>query len=324
MIAVDPLRRGGGDLDAPRPQQGFAGQCPAAARQTVLDRTELFAARQIGLGWRQADRNGRDAVGGTVGQLDHEQRAAVGTEPGEHPIVIQEIARVVEDETGVMELYALDEMRRMAVDDVHAFLDGPTRETPKRPRRPGAQIGAPVDAQDDAAYSEFSTLARAGDERAEPYLDRIRRKLQAGAKTGGTSTGKSSAPSDPGFDMGWSEGPSGDWPAAVTPWNPLKHRPAPPSGAEIMVPFHKSVWVTIFHLPADATVIGLQYVARFLDADRMYRDLQTISRNGNEITLAILAAVWWLLLLRVLYSVVQIVVRLIRVIFASQEQETYG
>ena len=91
-----------------------------------------------------------------------------------------------------------------------------------------------------------------------------------------------------------------------------------------MVPFHKSVWVTIFHLPADATVIGLQYVARFLDADRMYRDLQTISRNGNEITLAILAAVWWLLLLRVLYSVVQIVVRLIRVIFASQEQETYG
>ncbi len=42
------------------------------------------------------------------------------------------------------------------------------------------------------------------------------------------------------------------------------------------------------------------------------------------ITLAILAAVWWLLILRVLYSIVQIVVRLIRVIFTSQEQETYG
>ncbi len=35
-----------------------------------------------------------------------------------------------------------------------------------------------------AAYSEFSTLARAGDERAQSYLNRIRRKLQADAKTG--------------------------------------------------------------------------------------------------------------------------------------------
>lgn len=180
-----------------------------------------------------------------------------------------------------------------------------------------------------AAYSEFSTLARAGDERAQSYLNRIRRKLQAGAKTGGTSSGgtasgESSVQSAPSGDSGWGEGLSAGWSVDVTPWNPLEHRPSPPSGVKIVVPFHKSVWVTIFHLPADATVIGLQYVARFLDADRMYRDLQTISRNGNEITLAILAAVWWLLLLRVLYSVVQIVVRLIRVIFASQEQETYG
>jgi hypothetical protein len=174
------------------------------------------------------------------------------------------------------------------------------------------------------AYSEFSTLARAGDERAQSYLNRIRRKLQAGAKTGGTASGESSAQSAPSGDSGWGEGLSAGWFVDVTPWNPLGQRPSPPSGREIEVPFHKSVWVTIFHLPADATVIGLQYVARFLDADRMYRDLQTISRNGNDITLAILAAVWWLLLLRVLYSVVQIVVRLIRVIFASQEQETYG
>ncbi len=159
-----------------------------------------------------------------------------------------------------------------------------------------------------AAYSEFSTLARAGDERAQSYLNRIRRKLQAGAKTGaktgGTSSGESSAQSAPSGDWGWDEGPTAGWSVDVTPWNPLEQRPSPPSGVEIVVPFHKSVWVTIFHLPADATVIGLQYVARFLDADRMYRDLQTISRNGNEITLAILAAVWWLLLLRVLYSVV--------------------
>jgi hypothetical protein len=174
------------------------------------------------------------------------------------------------------------------------------------------------------AYSEFSTLARGGDERAQSYLNRIRRKLQAGAKTGGTSSGGSSAQSAPSGNSGWGEGPSAGWSVDVTPWNPLGQRPSPPSGAEIVVPFHKSVWATIFHLPADATVIGLQYVARFLDADRMYRDLQTISRNGNEITLAVLAAVWWLLMLRVLYSVVQIVVRLIRVIFTSQEQETYG
>ncbi len=179
-----------------------------------------------------------------------------------------------------------------------------------------------------AAYSEFSTLARAGDERAQSYLNRIRRKLQAGAKTdaktGGTASGESSAQSAPSGDSGWDEGPTAGWFVDVTPWNPLDQRPSPPSGREIEVPFQNSVWVTIFHLPADATVIGLQYVARFLDADRMYRDLQTISRNGNKITLAILAAVWWLLLLRVFYSVVQIVVRLIRVIFASQEQETYG
>jgi hypothetical protein len=179
-----------------------------------------------------------------------------------------------------------------------------------------------------AAYSEFSTLARAGDERAQSYLNRIRRKLHAGAKTGGTSSGTSSggssAQSAPSGDAGWGEGPSAGWFAKVTPWNPLGQRPAPPSGTEIVVPFHASVWSTIFHLPADATVIGLQYVARFLDANRMYRDLQIISRNGNEITLAVLAAFWWFLMLRVLYSVVRIVMRLIRVMFASQEQENYG
>ncbi len=62
-----------------------------------------------------------------------------------------------------------------------------------------------------AAYSEFSTLARAGDERAQSYLNRIRRKLQAdaktGAKTGGIASGESSAQSAPSGDSGWGEGP---------------------------------------------------------------------------------------------------------------------
>ncbi len=191
-----------------------------------------------------------------------------------------------------------------------------------RKERP-ADFESAVAAYEGEAHREFEALADEGDQRAEPYLDRIRRKLQAVANAGGTSSGNSLVPSDARFDADWGQGPSVDWSVDVTPWNPLEHRPAPPSGEEIVVPYHASVWSTLFHLPADATVIVLQHVARVFDARQIYRDLQVISRNGNKITLGLLAAFWWFMFLRALYGFGQFVGRLAKAAVSSVGEDTY-
>ena len=77
-------------------------------------------------------------------------------------------------------------------------------------------------------------------------------------------------------------------------------------------------------MPADATVIGLQYVARSFNADWLYRDLQVISRNGDKLTLGVLAAVWWLMILRAIYGIGQIMARIVKTVFTSWEHETNG
>lgn len=89
------------------------------------------------------------------------------------------------------------------------------------------------------------------------------------------------------------------------------------------MPYHASVWSTLFLLPADATVIGLQYLARVFDARHIYRDLQMISRHGNKITLGVLAAFWWLMLLRALYGIGQFLARFMRAAVSSVGEDTY-
>ncbi len=153
------------------------------------------------------------------------------------------------------------------------------------------------------AYDEFSALARDGDGRAEPYLNRIQRRLDAAS---GTAR------------------PTSVWNIGTTPWKNSEEHSAPPATVKLEVPYHASVWSTLFHSPADATVIGLQYVAGLLDADRLYHELQVISRNGNALTLGVLAGVWWLLILRAIYGTGQILVGIVRTVSTSWEHRTNG
>ena len=74
---------------------------------------------------------------------------------------------------------------------------------------------------------------------------------------------------------------------------------------------------------ADVAVIVLQHVARIFDARQIYRDLQMIGRNGNKITLGLLAAFWWFMFLRALYGFGQFVGRLAKAAVSSVGEDTY-
>ena len=133
------------------------------------------------------------------------------------------------------------------------------------------------------ARHEFQSLAAAGDERAEPYLERIREKLGDDQQTDETSTStlmdsissffsESETSSDAASgaiitDAESSttarslESASGGKPTDWEPWNPFDQATGPaarPPVSDVVSPQRRSIWSTIFHLPGDATVIGLQ------------------------------------------------------------------
>ncbi len=97
-----------------------------------------------------------------------------------------------------------------------------------------------------------------------------------------------------------------------------------PAETEIVIPYHASVWSRIFHLPADATMIGLQYMDVLLDADKRYSDLRYIIGHGNAITLGVMAAIWWFIIFRVLYDISAFLLALIRAAFTPLEDKPYG
>lgn len=175
------------------------------------------------------------------------------------------------------------------------------------------------------ALHEFESLAAAGDRRAAPYLEAIRGRLK---ETGAARQGLDrfahghdrpapppAAPRPRSLDR-FAHAQLHDWPrpapaapavtarttptasaAATAPTAPTASA-APRSTPRVVVPRHESVWSSAFHLPGDATVIGLQYVAAFLDAETLGGELRAISRNSNEIALSVLAGVWWLAIVR--------------------------
>ena len=77
------------------------------------------------------------------------------------------------------------------------------------------------------------------------------------------------------------------------PWRPFR---AIPENLEdipewsVVWPSRQSLMSTFYHMPADVTVVGLQHVARSLEADRLNWDLRGISRQGNILLFAALAA----------------------------------
>lgn len=202
------------------------------------------------------------------------------------------------------------------------------------------------------ARTEFESLAAAGDVRAEPYLNKIRQELTDEEQTAGsfTSTLSDSVSSffsesetsdnDPASgavvtDAGRStaarsqESASDDKPAHWEPWMPREEgtesaRPSSHTGSDIVTPQRRSIWSTLFHLPGDATVIGLQYVAHFLEADNLSRELQMISRHSEKMTLSILAGFWWLAIIKVVVGLGIAVSRFMKAATTMTERRNYG
>jgi hypothetical protein len=167
------------------------------------------------------------------------------------------------------------------------------------------------------AQTEFEAVVDAGDERAVPYLERIGQVLGGEERTEATFTstigeavtsifGEFDTSSVIVTDAGPStaarspEGASGGKSANWEPWSPFSQsaEPAPLPVSDVAIPQRRSLWSSFFHLPGDATVIGLQYAARLLDADNLSRELQFIGRHSDKIALSILAGFWWLVIIR--------------------------
>jgi hypothetical protein len=83
-------------------------------------------------------------------------------------------------------------------------------------------------------------------------------------------------------------------------------------GSFVAVPNRRSLWSKAFFLPADGTIVGSQHVAWELGADKFYRDLRAIARDGDDITLGFFAVLWWLLIGKTLLSIGSALMRVLR------------
>jgi hypothetical protein len=203
------------------------------------------------------------------------------------------------------------------------------------------------------AETEFETQAGAGDGRALRYLRMLREEREDEkeqddsfmsflANTVRSIFGGSDPPElEPDAasatgDYEWSASfgsPQGAWgqkPADRTPWMPSEQSteevpPAPsPPDSGVVAPQRDSFWSRLFHLPADATAIGLQYVARFLGAENFSKDLQSMSRHGDDIAFGILAGFWWLVIIRGVVGICMAISRFMRAATTVREPKHYG
>jgi hypothetical protein len=125
------------------------------------------------------------------------------------------------------------------------------------------------------------------------------------------------------------EGTWGEKPAGWKPWSPFNKGTAPaphvaPQERDVIVPEHDSFWSSLFHLPADATVVGLQHAAVLFEADNLRRELQAISRHKDEISLSILAGFWWLVLVRGLVGIGLGISRMMKAATTMRTGKRYG
>jgi hypothetical protein len=193
-----------------------------------------------------------------------------------------------------------------------------------------ADFESAVTAYEDRAYqeaqAEFETLAAAGDERAVPYLERIRINLIDDGQTDGSPTPTideavtsifdgSDRPSSSSESKGTTKG---------TASSAAGRSPEGASQSDVVNPHRGSVWSAIFHLPGDASVIGLQYVAQFLEADSFSRELQSLSRHRDKIALSILAGFWWLVIIKSLVGMGAAISRFMKAATTIEERKRYG
>lgn len=78
-----------------------------------------------------------------------------------------------------------------------------------------------------------------------------------------------------------------------------------PDGSEFTSFFHMpkrgSLWSKALFLPADATVIGTQYMAWEFGAKDLFWDVRAVAVEHEFVVSGVLSAIWWLLLFKVLY-----------------------
>lgn len=216
-----------------------------------------------------------------------------------------------------------------------------------------ANFESAVAAYENGAYqdaqAEFEALADAGDGRATPYLERIREKLRQDRQAGGAGTSTfvdsiasifeesgTAGDSSPSSTASRNTEPSaanrgpaaapGETSPGGQPWSAFDTRiePAPLPVSDVATPERRSVWSTLFHLPGDATVVGLQYVARFLDADTLSRELQRLGGQSDRIALSILAGFWWLIIVKVLVGIGLAIGRVMKAATILEEHKRYG
>ena len=85
-------------------------------------------------------------------------------------------------------------------------------------------------------------------------------------------------------------------------WNRTSESSKSDSGSFFATPNRDSVWSKAFYSPADGTIYGSQKVAWELGANDLYRDLRSVARNDERIVLGMLAAFWWFLIGKTLFS----------------------
>ena len=173
------------------------------------------------------------------------------------------------------------------------------------------------------AYQEFRRLEERGDKRAQRFLEWMRMAWPP-VTTGWLNEPVSPADTAPEHS---GRGPETSEqrevqrsPFSLQIWNPfeqlVKLRPA----SDIVVPPRRSTVSKIFYFPADLTMIGLQYVARSMDAYDVHRDLRIKSRDGGDSVFVIIAAIWWFLTLRLLHFLGNLVRITVNWTSATQEK----
>ena len=193
-----------------------------------------------------------------------------------------------------------------------------------------ADFESAVTAYETGAYqeaqTEFEILAAAGDERAVPYLEKFRKQLIDEERTEESLTSTISewvasnfGGSDRSNLSSESTGTTRDRGSSTA-----SRSPEGTSQSDVVNPQRRSVWSAIFHLPGDATVIGLQYVAQFLSAENLSRELQFISRHSDKIALSILAGIWWLVIIKGLVGIGAGIGRPMTAATTTTEYKRYG
>lgn len=80
-----------------------------------------------------------------------------------------------------------------------------------------------------------------------------------------------------------------------------------------VMPSRRSSWSKWFFLPGDATIVGSQYIALKIRAERLLREMRQMAREDNKLVIGIFSAIWWALIVKILVSVARSLIDIFRI-----------